>query len=182
MLELPGDIATWLPFGVTVGAIALAAGLALVVLVMRLHTDRLLRRADEKTRAAEAQYQREEAIVSQEPGALYVWQSGGAVDEPRTRSGAANLLAGCLEGEEGDSLKDAIGSLNAQGSLFSLTIPGSDGETVIDAVVPVGELNRYAVDLRALTGGAGRFATEPAGYDVLPAHLAPMPRGSGSDD
>ena len=51
-MELPGDIATWLPFGVTVGAIALAAGLALVVLVMRLHTDRLLRRADEKTRAA----------------------------------------------------------------------------------------------------------------------------------
>ena len=62
------------------------------------------------------------------------------------------------------------------------TIPGSDGETVIDAVVPVGELGRYAIDLRALTGGAGRFATEPAGYDVLPAHLAPTPRGSGSDD
>jgi len=77
---------------------------------------------------------------------------------------------------------EVLGDLSTRRGRVQGTIPGSDGETVIDAVVPVGELNRYAVDLRALTGGAGRFATEPAGYDVLPAHLAPMPQGSGSDD
>jgi elongation factor G len=77
---------------------------------------------------------------------------------------------------------EVLGDLSTRRGRVQGTIPGSDGETVIDAVVPVGELNRYAVDLRALTGGAGRFATEPAGYDVLPTHLAPSPRGSGSDD
>ena len=92
-MELPGDIATWLPFGVTVGAIALAGALALVVLVMRRHTDALLRRIDEKTRATEAEFQREEAIVSAEPGALYVWRANDTTGAPLTRSGAANLLA-----------------------------------------------------------------------------------------
>ena len=75
-MELPSDIQAWLPFGVTVGAIALAACLACIVLLARRHTDQLLRRAEEKTKLAEAQYQREEAIVSSEPGALYVWQQG----------------------------------------------------------------------------------------------------------
>ena len=117
-MELPSDIATMLPFGITIGAIALAAGLACLVLVIRVHTDRLLRRAEQRTLAAEARFQREEAIVSSEPGALYVWNS--AENEPLTRSGAANLLSGCLEGEEGATLKDAIGSLSAQGSLFSM--------------------------------------------------------------
>jgi hypothetical protein len=124
---LSSDIATVLPFGITLGAIALAASLACVVLFVRIHTDRLLRRAALKTAAADACYQREEAIVSSEPGALYVWSGGGKGGEPLTRSGAANLLTGCLDAEEGDTLKEAIGSLSAQGSLFSLTVPGADG-------------------------------------------------------
>ena len=111
---MSSDIATLLPFGITIGAIALAAALACLVVVIRVHTDRLLRRAEEKTNAAEARYQREEAIVSAEPGALYVWQSGGR-GEPLTRTGAANLLTGCLEADLGDTLRDAIGSLDAQG-------------------------------------------------------------------
>ncbi len=115
-----------LPFGITLGAIALAASLACIVVFLRLHTDRLLRRADAKTRLAEAQYQREEAIVSGEPGALYVWQANSG-PEPLTRSGAANLLSGCFEEAEGETLRDAIGALSAQGSLFSLTVPGADG-------------------------------------------------------
>ena len=41
---------------------------------------------------------------------------------------------------------------------------------------------RYAIDLRSMTGGRGRFAAEHDHYDLLPAHLAPTPRGSGSDD
>ena len=117
----------WLPFGVTVGAIALALALAVVVLIARRHNDKLLARADEKTRAAEAQYQREEAIVSSEPGALYVWQSNSDGAPPLTRSGAANLLTGCFDAEEGEQLKDAITSLSAHGSLFSMTLPGADG-------------------------------------------------------
>jgi elongation factor G len=73
---------------------------------------------------------------------------------------------------------EVLGDLSTRRGRVQGTIPGADGETVIDAVVPVGELNRYSVDLRAMTGGAGRFATEPAGYDVLPSHLAPAPSGA----
>ncbi len=114
-----------LPFGVTLGAIALAASLACVVLFVRAHTDRLLRRATLRTAAAEAKFQREEAIVSSEPGALYVWSDVGA--EPLIRSGAANLLTGCLDEDQDGTLKDSITALSAQGSLFSLTVPGADG-------------------------------------------------------
>jgi elongation factor G len=68
---------------------------------------------------------------------------------------------------------EVLGDLSTRRGRVQGTIPADDGETVIDAVVPVGELNRYAVDLRAMTGGAGRFVTEPAGYDVAPSHLTP---------
>ena len=33
------------------------------------------------------------------------------------------------------------------------------------------EITRYAVDLRSMTGGRGRFSAEHNHYDVLPAHL-----------
>lgn len=76
---------------------------------------------------------------------------------------------------------EVLGDLSTRRGRVQGTIPSADGETVIDAVVPVGELNRYAVDLRAMTGGAGRFVTEPAGYDVLPSQLAPTPRSAPAD-
>jgi elongation factor G len=68
---------------------------------------------------------------------------------------------------------EVLGDLSTRRGRVQGSSPGDDGETVIDAVVPVSELSRYAIDLRALTGGTGRFSTEPAGYDVLPSHLAP---------
>lgn len=72
-----------------------------------------------------------------------------------------------------DCQGDVLSDLSARRGRVQGTIPADDGEIVIDAVVPVGELSRYAVDLRAMTGGAGRFVTEPAGYDQLPSHLTP---------
>ncbi len=47
-------------------------------------------------------------------------------------------------------------------------------------MVPSSEIVRYAVDLRSLTGGWGRFSARPDHYEVLPAHLvdrltAPVP-------
>src|SRR6185295_8476409 len=151
---------------------ALAAGLACLVLAIRNHTDRLLRRAEQRVLDAEARYQREEAIVSSEPGALYVWQSGGR-GEPLTRSGAANLLSGCFDGEEGEALKDAIGSLSAQGSLFSLTVrlSGSEEERgqladLLDAApMPVW---RRGADLDLIwVNRAYTAAVESAGQDAV---------------
>ncbi|HEY6531104.1 MAG TPA: elongation factor G [Acidimicrobiales bacterium] len=73
---------------------------------------------------------------------------------------------------------EVLGDLSSRRGRVQGTMPGDEGETVIGAVVPAAELNRYATDLRALTGGAGRFTTEAAGHDLLPSHLVPEPAGA----
>ena len=70
-----------------------------------------------------------------------------------------------------DLLGDVMGDLNARRGRVQGTEPGDDGEQVVYALVPESELLRYAVDLRSLTGGRGRFVAEHDHYDVLPAHL-----------
>jgi signal transduction histidine kinase len=124
-LQLSSDINVWLPFGVTLGAIALAGSLALVVLAMRARSDALLRRAASRAARAEGRFQKEAAIVSADPGALFVWRN--IAGEPIARTGAANILAGCLDADKQGDLKDALGTLGSSGSMFSMTVPGSDG-------------------------------------------------------
>jgi elongation factor G len=66
---------------------------------------------------------------------------------------------------------DVMGDLNARrGRLQGTESEGPDATTVI-ALVPTAEIKRYAIDLRSLTGGRGRFTVEHDHYDVLPAHL-----------
>jgi elongation factor G len=69
---------------------------------------------------------------------------------------------------------DVLGDLSTRRGRVQGSMPIDELESVIDVVVPQGELGRYAVDLRAMTGGTGSFTIEPAGYDVLPSHLAPV--------
>jgi elongation factor G len=73
---------------------------------------------------------------------------------------------------------EVLGDLSSRRGRVQGTALGDAGETVIDAIVPAAELNRYATDLRALTGGSGRFRTEPVGHDLLPSHLVPEPVGA----
>ncbi len=68
-------------------------------------------------------------------------------------------------------LGDVMGDLNARRGRVQGTEPSDDGEQLVYAVVPESELLRYAIDLRSLTGGRGRFVTAPDHYDVLPSHL-----------
>ena len=70
-----------------------------------------------------------------------------------------------------DLLGDVMGDLNSRRGKVQGTEPGDDGEQVIYALVPESELLRYAIDLRSLTGGRGRFTLEHDHYDVLPPHL-----------
>jgi elongation factor G len=46
-----------------------------------------------------------------------------------------------------------------------------NGEQEVIAHVPSSELLRYAIDLRSMTGGRGRFSVQHDHYDVLPPHL-----------
>lgn len=125
VLDLTNDIGVWLPFGVTLGAIALAGSLAMVVIAMRARSDALLRRAAVRGARAEARFQKEAAIVSAEPGALFVWRNIGG--DPIARTGSDSVLAGVLEADEAGQLKDALETLGNGGSMFSLTVPGADG-------------------------------------------------------
>lgn len=79
-----------------------------------------------------------------------------------------------------DAQGEVLGDLSTRRARVHGSRPGAEGETVLEATVPASELSHYAIDLRALTGGTGRFRTSPAGYDVLPSHLAPEPVGSTS--
>src|SRR3546814_15520436 len=68
-------------------------------------------------------------------------------------------------------LGDVMGDLNARRGKVLGTQADETGEQVIYALVPESELARYAVDLRSLTGGRGRFVAEHDRYEPLPAPL-----------
>jgi elongation factor G len=66
---------------------------------------------------------------------------------------------------------DVMGDLNSRRGRVQGTESGNDGESIITALVPTSEILRYAIDLRSMTGGRGRFAAEHDHYDVLPQNL-----------
>ena len=66
---------------------------------------------------------------------------------------------------------DVMGDLNSRRGRVQGTESGNDGEQVIVAMVPTSELLRYAIDLRSITGGRGRFTAKHDHYDLLPQHL-----------
>ncbi len=66
---------------------------------------------------------------------------------------------------------DVLGDLNARRGRVQGTEALEGDHQKIIALVPTAEIQRYAVDLRALTGGRGRFQAEHDHYDTLPSHL-----------
>ena len=66
---------------------------------------------------------------------------------------------------------DVMGDLNARRGRVQGTDQGNDGEQIVVAKVPTSELLRYAIDLRSLTGGRGRFTSQHDHYDLLPQNL-----------
>ena len=47
-----------------------------------------------------------------------------------------------------------------------------EGQSILRALVPAAELERYAVDLRGLARGSGSFTRTPHGYELAPAQVA----------
>jgi elongation factor G len=66
---------------------------------------------------------------------------------------------------------DVLGDLNSRRGRVQGTETGQPGESVIIALVPTAELVRYAIDLRSLTGGRGRFKSRHDRYEVMPQNL-----------
>ena len=67
---------------------------------------------------------------------------------------------------------DVMGDLNSRRGRVQGTEAVGNGEQTITAQVPTSEILRYAIDLRSITGGRGRFTAAHDHYDPLPAHLA----------
>jgi len=65
-----------------------------------------------------------------------------------------------------------LGDLNARRGRVKGTEAADRGGQRITALVPTAEMQRYAVDLRSLTAGRGRFRSGHDHYDVMPPHLA----------
>jgi elongation factor G len=66
---------------------------------------------------------------------------------------------------------DVLGDINSRRGRVSGSTPLGNGHVEITAMVPAGEIQRYAVDLRSMTGGRGSFEAVHDHYDVLPQHL-----------
>jgi elongation factor G len=76
----------------------------------------------------------------------------------------------------GDLQGEVMGDLNARRGRVQGTEMGERGEQTIVATVPSSELRRYAIDLRSLTSGRGRFTAHHDHYEPLPAHLVDATR------
>ncbi len=66
---------------------------------------------------------------------------------------------------------DTIGDLNTKRARVLATQP-QDGMTLIEALVPLAEILRYATELRSLTQGRGSYTMEFSHYQEVPAQIA----------
>jgi elongation factor G len=73
---------------------------------------------------------------------------------------------------------DVLGDINARRGRVQSSDALPTGEQRITALVPTAEITRYAVDLRSMTGGRGRFTAQHDHYDVLPSHLVEAAKAS----
>jgi len=66
---------------------------------------------------------------------------------------------------------DIIGDLNGKRAKV-LGMNPQGGWNVIEAHAPLAEVQRYAIDLRAMTQGRGIFETEFSHYEEVPPHVS----------
>lgn len=66
---------------------------------------------------------------------------------------------------------DIMGDLNSKRGRIQGAGSVGRGEVEIVALVPTSEILRYAIDLRSMTRGRGRFVATQSHYDPVPTHL-----------
>jgi len=80
-----------------------------------------------------------------------------------------------------DAQGDVMGDLTARRGRIEGAEAADVGEQIVTAAVPESELHRYAVELRSLTGGRGRFTLRHDRYEPLPDHLVDRTRKELAD-
>ena len=63
---------------------------------------------------------------------------------------------------------DVIGDLNKRRGRVMGMNPDGDGNTVVEAEVPMAEMSSYAIDLRAMTQARGSFTLSFERYEEVP--------------
>lgn len=71
-----------------------------------------------------------------------------------------------------NSMGDVMSDLNSRRGQVTGMDTAEDGTTIIEAEVPAGEIQRYAIDLRSITQGRGTFHSSFLRYQPMPQHLA----------
>jgi len=71
-----------------------------------------------------------------------------------------------------NAMGDVMSDLNSRRGQVTGMDTLEDGTTVIEAEVPAGEIQRYAIDLRSITQGRGTFQSTFVRYQPVPHHLA----------
>ncbi|HVJ97175.1 MAG TPA: elongation factor G [Acidimicrobiia bacterium] len=66
---------------------------------------------------------------------------------------------------------DIMGDFNSKRGRIQGSASIGGGEVEIVAHVPTSEVLRYAIELRSMTGGRGRFTMEHSHYDPVPTHV-----------
>lgn len=69
-----------------------------------------------------------------------------------------------------DAVGDVVGDLNTRRGRLQGMDPIAPGKTGVRAQVPMATMMRYALDLRSITKGRGRFRQSLSHYDELPQH------------
>ena len=66
---------------------------------------------------------------------------------------------------------DVMGDLKKRRGRVLGMNPDHDGNTVIEADIPMLEIYGYSTDLRSMTGGSGDFSDEFARYEQAPSYI-----------
>ena len=68
-----------------------------------------------------------------------------------------------------DNMGDIIGDLNKRRGRIMGMNPDGEGDTIVEAEVPMAEMGSYAIDLRSMTQGRGSYTMKFERYEEVPA-------------
>ncbi|MEE8486416.1 MAG: elongation factor G [Acidimicrobiia bacterium] len=76
---------------------------------------------------------------------------------------------------------DVMGDIASRRGAVQGTTTANNGSQVVEALIPSSEIIRYAIDLRSLTQGWGRYTTAFDHYQELPSHLVARAMADADD-